>query len=84
MRYAIEKWKRNYWKVIVYDDDGQRIIEVASLYSREGLYINGTLTDPRFRELFLALAYRLADAAAGGSNISTVREIVENVLGGRS
>jgi len=84
MRYAIEKWKRNYWKVIVYDDDAQRIIEVASLYSRDGLYVNGTISNPGGRELFLALAYRLADAAAGGSNISTVREIVEDVVGGQS
>jgi len=80
MRYAIEKWKQNYWKVIVYDDDGGRLLEVASLYSKDGLYVNGTLTDPRLHDLFLSLAYRIADAAQCGSNISTVREVIESML----
>jgi len=30
----------------------------------------------------LTLAYRLADASAGGSNVATVREVIEDVLGG--
>jgi len=80
MRYAIERWKQKYWKVIIYDDDGVRLIELASLYTRDGLYVNGTLTDPRHAPLFMALAYRLADASAGGSTVSTVREIVEDTL----
>jgi len=80
MRYAIERWKGKYWKVIVYTDEGERLVEVASLYSKAGLYINGTLSDPRHGALFLSLAHRLADAAAGGSGVGTVREIVEYTL----
>jgi len=82
MRYAIERWKGNYWKVYVYDDHGTRLIELASIYTKHGLYINGTLSDPRYAQLFMALAYRLADASAGGSNVATVREVIEDVLGG--
>ena len=80
MRYALERWKRRFWKVIVYDDDGVRLLEVAALYSRDGLYVNGTLSDPRHAQLFVALAYRLADASAGGSQVATVREVVEDTL----
>jgi len=80
MRYAIEKWKGSYWKVYIYDDQGTRLIELASLYTKHGLYINGTLSDPRYGALFLTLAYRLADASAGGSQVATVRQIVEDVL----
>jgi hypothetical protein len=82
MRYALERWKQRFWKVIVYDDDGVRLLEVAALYSRDGLYVNGTLSDPRHAQLFVALAYRLADASAGGSQVATVREVIEDVLGG--
>jgi hypothetical protein len=82
MKYAIEKWKQHYWKVYVYSDEGERIIEVASLYTKSGLYVNGTLSDPRHGALFLTLAYRLADASAGGSQVATVREVIEDVLGG--
>jgi hypothetical protein len=82
MRYAIERWKGRYWKLYVYDDDGMRVMELASLYNKHGLYVNGTLCDPRYRELFVTLAYRLADASAGGSNVETVREVIEDVLGG--
>jgi len=82
MRYALERWKQRFWKVIVYDDDGVRLLEVAALYSRDGLYVNGTLSDPRHTQLFVALAYRLADASAGGSQVATVREVIEDVLGG--
>ena len=80
MRYALERWKRRFWKVIVYDDDGVRLLEVAALYSRDGLYVNGTLSDPRHGALFLSLAHRLADAAAGASQVATVREVVEDTL----
>jgi len=80
MRYAIERWKGHYWKVYVYDDQGTRLIELASIYTKHGLYINGTLSDPRHAQLFVALAYRLADASAGGSNVATVREVVEDTL----
>jgi len=80
MRYAIERWKQRFWKVIVYDDDGVRLLEVAALYSRDGLYVNGTLSDPRFAQLFMTLAHRLADASAGGSQVATVREVVEDAL----
>jgi len=80
MRYAIERWKGRFWKVVVYDDDGSRLLEVASLYTRHGLYINGTLADPRHGALFLSLAHRIADAALGGSNVATVREVVEDLL----
>jgi hypothetical protein len=80
MRYALERWKQRFWKVIVYDDDGVRLLEVAALYSRDGLYVNGTLSDPRHAQLFVALAYRLADASAGGSQVATVREVVEDTL----
>ena len=80
MRYALERWKQRFWKVIVYDDDGVRLLEVAALYSRDGLYVNGTLSDPRHAQLFVGLAYRLADASAGGSQVATVREVVEDTL----
>jgi hypothetical protein len=80
MRYAIEKWKGHYWKVYIYDDDGTRLMEVAAIYTRHGLYINGTLSDPRYGALFLEIAHRLADASAGGSNVATVRQVVEDVL----
>jgi len=80
MRYALERWKQRFWKVIVYDDDGVRLLEVAALYSRDGLYVNGTLSDPRHAQLFVALAYRLADASAGGTQVATVREVVEDTL----
>jgi hypothetical protein len=80
MRYALERWKQRFWKVIVYDDEGVRLLEVAALYSRDGLYVNGTLSDPRHAQLFVALAYRLADASAGGSQVATVREVVEDTL----
>jgi len=80
MRYAIERWKGNYWKVYVYDDQGTRLIELASIYTKHGLYINGTLSDPRYAHLFMALAYRLADAVEGGSQVATVRQVVEDVL----
>jgi hypothetical protein len=82
MKYAIEKWKQHYWKVYVYSDEGERILEVASLYTKSGLYVNGTLANPQYGALFLVLAYRLADASAGGSNVATVREVIEDVLGG--
>jgi len=42
--------------------------------------VNGTLSDPRHAQLFVALAYRLADASAGGSQVATVREVVEDTL----
>ena len=45
MKYALERWKSRYWKVIVYDDDGTRLMEVAAIYTRHGLYVNGTLAD---------------------------------------
>jgi len=80
MRYAIERWKGKFWKVIIYTDEGERIAEVASLYSKAGLYINGTLSDPRHGALFLELAHRLADAAEGGSQVGTVRAVVEDSL----
>jgi hypothetical protein len=82
MKYAIERWKRKYWKVIVYNDDGVRLMELASMYTHTGLYINGTLTDPRHGALFLRLAHRLADAASGESHVTTVRQVVEDELGG--
>jgi hypothetical protein len=82
MKYALERWKQRYWKAVVYDDDGSRVMEVAAIYTRHGLYVNGTLSDPRHGELFLTLAHRLADASAGGSNVATVREVIEDVLGG--
>lgn len=80
MKYALERWKQRYWKVIIYEDDGNRLMEVAALYTRHGLYVNGTLCDPRHRELFVTLAYRVADASAGGSQVATVRQVVEDVL----
>jgi len=80
MKYALERWKSRYWKVIVYDDDGTRLMEVAAIYTRHGLYVNGTLSDPRSGALFLSLAYRLADAASGGSQVATVRQVVEDAL----
>jgi len=80
MKYALERWKKDYWKVYVYDDDGSRLMEVAALYTRHGLYVNGTLSDPRHGALFLELAHRLADAAAGGSGVGTVRQVVEDTL----
>jgi len=80
MKYALERWKKNYWKAIIYDDDGTRLMEVASLYARNGLYINGTLSDPRYATLFFQLAHRLADASAGGSQVATVRAVVEDTL----
>ena len=80
MKYALERWKQRYWKVIVYEDDGSRVMEVAAIYTRHGLYVNGTLSDPRYGVLFLSLAHRLADAAEGGSQVATVRQVVEDVL----
>ena len=80
MKYALERWKSRYWKVIVYDDDGTRLMELAAIYTRHGLYVNGTVSDPRSGALFLALAYRLADASAGGSQVATVRQVVEDAL----
>jgi hypothetical protein len=80
MKYAIERWKGKYWKVHVYDDDGNRLLELAAMYTDRGLYVNGTLSDPRYGQLFLTLAARLADAAAGGSQVATVRAVVEDTL----
>jgi len=84
MRYAVEKWKQRYWKVTLFDEEGNRVVEIASLYSRDGLYVNGTLSDARLGGLFVRLGYALADASAGGSTISTVREVVEDVLEGEA
>ena len=80
MKYALERWKQRYWKAIIYEDDGNRLMEVAAIYTRHGLYVNGTLSDPRHGALFLSLAHRLADAAVGGSQVATVREVVEDTL----
>ena len=80
MKYALERWKDRYWKAIIYEDDGLRLMEVAAIYTRHGLYVNGTLSDPRHGALFMSLAHRLADAAEGGSNVATVRQVVEDAL----
>jgi len=80
MKYALERWKQRYWKAIIYEDDGNRLMEVAAIYTRHGLYVNGTLSDPRHGALFLSLAHRLADAAAGASQVGTVRQVVEDAL----
>lgn len=82
MKYALERWKQRYWKAIIYEDDGNRLMEVAAIYTRHGLYVNGTLSDPHHGALFLSLAHRLADAAAGASQVGTVREVVEDTLRG--